>query len=356
MIVAAAVLVPVQLRHPASTTTTHAVTTASYAFTPQQYPDGLRLARHWTLGGRDGSVLTETITASSTGKALNTQFQEAIPDSIASSLQTVHFNPAPARILRADPVVEWHVNIPVGDQVTVGYRATVPADGASHSRLTRWAQDLQTLQAQLPTPNISSPATHPSSSASATPIVTSPATVPTITAPSAASAPTSQHPEPAAPMAPGAQAYASGSLGTSSSAVTASVYFGQLNSIISALSGQVSFNTSSSLLASNPDLCATTVVFSGVSNPAGAVYAEGLGSGWTAAEAAPSQDTQNGTLHQQLVVPPAGISAGASWQASAELIAGSLTVQSGSFGLQLESQNGAAQTWLADGQTVTCNS
>ena len=262
---------------------------------------------------------------------------------------------ADLRILRSDPVVEWQVQIPAATSVTIGYRATVPADGASHARLTRWAQDFDTLQAQLPTPKISSPAAHPSQSA--IPTVSSPATVPTITAPSAPSAPaTSQHPEPAASMAAGAQAYASGSLGTSSSAVTASVYFGQLNSVISALSGQVSFNTSSSLLASNPDLCASTVVFSGVSSPTGAVYAEGLGSGWTAAESPPSQDTQNGMLHQQLIVPPAGIPAGASWQGSAKLVAGSLAAQSGSFGLHLESQNGAAQTWLANGQTVTCNS
>ncbi len=61
VIVAAAVLVPAQLRHPASTTTTYAVTTASYAFTPQQYPDGLRLARHWALGGRNGSGSRKTI-------------------------------------------------------------------------------------------------------------------------------------------------------------------------------------------------------------------------------------------------------------------------------------------------------
>jgi hypothetical protein len=359
IVAAAAVLVPAELRHPASATTTPTVTTASYTFAPQQYPAGLRLARHWTLAGKKGSVLTETITASSNGKALNTQLQEAIPDSIASSLQTIQFSPAPTRILRTDPVVEWQIQIPAGRSVTVSYRATVPADGASHARLARWAQDFQTLQAQLPTPEISSPA-HPSPSA--TPTVSSPATVPAITAPSAptvviSTAPaTSQLPEPAASMAPGAQTYTSGSLSTGSSAVTARVYFGQLDSIISALSGQVSFNTSSSLLASNPDLCTSTVVFSGVSSPTGAVYAEGLGSGWTAAENAPSQDTQNGTLHQQLVVPPAGISAGASWQGSAELVAGNLTVQSGSFGLHLESQNGATQTWLADGQTIICNS
>jgi hypothetical protein len=212
-----------------------------------------------------------------------------------------------------------------------------------------------TTQAQLPAPAASV-------SASPSPSGTPTATAPAVTAPSApavvvSTAPaTSQRSEPAAAMAPGAQAYASGSLGTSSPAATASMYFGQLSSVMAALSSRITFDPLSSLLGENPDLCVSTVVFSGVSSPAGAVYGQGLGTGWTAAENAPSPNTQNGTLHQQLVVPPAGIPVGASWQVSAQLVTGSLTATSGRFGLQLESQHGAAQTWAANGQTVTCNS
>ena len=154
--------------------------------------------------------------------------------------------------------------------------------------------------------------------------------------------------------APKAQAYASSSLVTGSSSVTARVYFGQLSTVVSALSGQVTFNTSASLQAAKPGLCVGTVVFSQVTNPTGAVFAEGLGSGWTAAENAPSQDTESGNLHQQLVVPPAGASAAQSWQASAELTAGSLTVQSGGYSLTLQHQDGPTQTWLVNGQTVEC--
>ena len=295
----AAALVPSRLRHPAAATT-HSVTATSYAFAPQQYPDGLRIVRHWTLAGTKGSVLTETVTASSDGKALGTAFQEAIPSSIASSLQTVQFSPAPARIVRADPVIEWQLQVPASGSVTVGYRAAVPADGATRARLIRWAQDFRTLEAQLPAPQRSKTAGQAQPSAG--PTLQAPMTAPTV--PTSTAPATSQTPQPAAQAAPGAQAYAGGSLATNSPSITARVYFGQLDSVISALSGQVSFNTAGSLQATNPGLCVGTVVFSQVTSSTGAVYAEGLGSGWTAAENAPSPDTQGGNLHQQLVVPP----------------------------------------------------
>jgi hypothetical protein len=64
---------------------------ASYAFPPQQYPGGLLVVRHWVLGGTDGSLLTETLTASSaTGRASRVPCEEAIPAVIAATVQTVH--------------------------------------------------------------------------------------------------------------------------------------------------------------------------------------------------------------------------------------------------------------------------
>jgi hypothetical protein len=134
------------------------------------------------------------------------------------------------------------------------------------------------------------------------------------------------------------------------------VYFGQLHSVISALSGRVTFNTPASLLADSPGLCVDTVVFSQVSEPTGVVSAEGLRSGWTAAEGAPGQDTEGGNLHQQLVVPPGSASAGDSWQGDATLTSGGPTVQSDTYSLRLQSQNGTTQTWLMDGQPVACDS
>ena len=150
-----------------------------------------------------------------------------------------------------------------------------------------------------------------------------------------------------------AKPYASASLTTSSRSIKAQVYFGQLGSIIAALNGQVTFSRAG-LEAAPADLCTGTVVFSHLGAASGAVYAQGLGTGWTAAENAPSPDAQNGHLHQQIVVPPAGVSAGDSWQGSANLIAGNLQVQSGRYSLRLQGRNGTTQTWQLDGQTVTC--
>ncbi len=168
-------------------------------------------------------------------------------------------------------------------------------------------------------------------------------------APPATSAPAAPA-KTSAPAAPPAAAYAVTTLSTGSSSVTATAYFGQFSAVTSVAG--VTFNSSNV----QPGLCVETVVFRQVSNATGTVYAEGLGSGWTGAEGVPSQDTQGGTLHQQLVVPPGSVSAGASFSASAKLIAGSLQVSSGSFPLTLRSASGAAQTWLVNGQAVSCDS
>ena len=84
--------------------------TVSYTFAPQQYHDGLLIVRRWALSGKDGSLLTETVTASSaTGKALHAPFEEAIPAEITPTLRAVRFAPAPGQIVQADPVVEWNL-------------------------------------------------------------------------------------------------------------------------------------------------------------------------------------------------------------------------------------------------------
>lgn len=166
--------------------------------------------------------------------------------------------------------------------------------------------------------------------------------------PGAENSPHSQRPSPQVPSR--AQRYASSSLATSSPSIKARMYFGQLDAIVSALKGQAIFNLAGSLRATNPGLCVGTVLFSDVNSSTGAVYGLGLGSGWTAAESAPSPDTEDGNLHQQLVVPPVGASVGDSWHLSADLIAGKLQVQSDKYSLQLQSKNGTA-----DNRLVRCN-
>jgi hypothetical protein len=122
------------------------ISPVSYRFAADQYHDGLVTVRRWTLGGRDGSLFTETITASSaSGKALQVLFKEPIPEAIAANLQTVRFTPAPSKIVKADPVVEWEMRVPAHGTVIVGYQATVTPAGATSARLTRWVTDFHQL-------------------------------------------------------------------------------------------------------------------------------------------------------------------------------------------------------------------
>lgn len=181
------------------------------------------------------------------------------------------------------------------------------------------------------------------------PVAVSPAGPPPSSAPVVSQAAPGQV-QTSAPAAPQTAAYAAVALSTGSS-VTATAYFGQFSAVTSAVG--VTFNSGDVA----PGLCVETVVFRQVANPTGAVYAEGLGAGWTGAEGVPSQATQGGTLHQQLVVPPASLSVGTNFPASAELIAGGLQVNSSAVSLFMVKVSGATQTWLVNGgQGVTCDS
>jgi serine/threonine protein kinase len=138
--------------HPASAAAS-AHPTASYSFGPQQYRDGLLIVRRWTLSGKNGSLLTETITASSaTAKADRVKFEEPIPAAIAPSLHSVRFKPAPARILQADPLVQWDLSLPARGTIEVGYQATVRPAGATQARLAQWAKAFNALQMSLHLP------------------------------------------------------------------------------------------------------------------------------------------------------------------------------------------------------------
>jgi hypothetical protein len=129
------------------------VATASYSFGPQRYQDGLLIVRRWTLSGQDGSLLTEAITASSaTGKAARVKLEEPIPAAIASSVEPVHFRPAPSRIIRADPLVEWDLALPARGTIDVGYQVTVGPAGATRARLAQWAKEFDALAASMNLP------------------------------------------------------------------------------------------------------------------------------------------------------------------------------------------------------------
>ena len=157
------------------------------------------------------------------------------------------------------------------------------------------------------------------------------------------------------PAALASTSYASEPLATGSSSITARVYFGQLKAVVSALAHRVTFNTPAAWVDQEPGKCALTVVFAGITNPKGAVYASGLDPGWRGLEYAPSQDTQNGRLHEQVVTPSGTMTAGQSWQLSAVLVAGNQRLTSDEYSLKFQGGAGAAQSWLIDGHAVSCH-
>jgi hypothetical protein len=154
LVVLAAVFGVLLMRSPhAAVKPSSAQLTASYSFGPQQYQDGLLIIRRWTLSGKDGSSLTETITASSaTGKPDRVKFTEPIPAAIASTLRSVHFRPAPSRIIQDDPVVQWDLSLPAHGTIDVGYQAAVGSAGATQVRLAQWAKEFDALQTSLNLP------------------------------------------------------------------------------------------------------------------------------------------------------------------------------------------------------------
>ncbi len=166
--------------------------TASYAFPPQRYRTGLVATRRWTLTGKDGTVMTETITLrSANGKALTTWFKDSIPTAITKTMQALHFSITPAKIADLDPVVEWYVRLPAHGSLTIGYVADVPPLGATAERLASWAEGLDVVEEQLNTP---------AHKATPTPAPPQPGTYPSQPAPSAAQpGPSPSQPAPTTP-------------------------------------------------------------------------------------------------------------------------------------------------------------
>jgi serine/threonine protein kinase len=149
--------------------------------------------------------------------------------------------------------------------------------------------------------------------------------------------------------------YASDPLATGSSSITARVYFGQIKVVVSTLAHQVTFNTPAAWVDEEPGQCALTVIFAGVASPTGIVDASGLGSGWRGLEYMPSQDTQGGRLHEQIVTPAGTVSLGQSRQLSAVLVAGNQRLTSDEYSLKFQGKTGAEETWLLDGHAVSCH-
>jgi hypothetical protein len=113
----------------------------------------LLITRRWTLSGKQGSRLAETVTArNATGKQIAAWFMDSIPAAITNTVQPVRFSPGTVKIVQADPVVEWYLRVPAHHTVTVGYVTAVQAKGATAARLAGWAKGLDAVEERLNMP------------------------------------------------------------------------------------------------------------------------------------------------------------------------------------------------------------
>jgi hypothetical protein len=157
----------------------------------------------------------------------------------------------------------------------------------------------------------------------------------------------------AAPRREAAKTHAEVQLSTNSS-VQATLYFGQLEHVIAAMTPLIDPGLSRDVIDGNKGLCVGTVVFSGLDGASGVVYAEQLGSGWTSVEGAPTARASGETaVRQQLVVPPAEAVNGEAWRARAALKQnGSTAARSSYYTLKLTDTRSSQLTWLVNGTDV----
>lgn len=138
----------------------------------------------------------------------------------------------------------------------------------------------------------------------------------------------------------------------------ARVHFGQLGSLVDTLGGQVSFNIAPSMLQQHAGECALTVIVKGVSGSDAVIYANDLGSGWWAAESAPdkSPSTDDGVVHQQVIMPPVGQEPGASWSGSARVDVDDVPTTTSVYRLTRMQDASGLQVWNLNGSLVRCTS
>jgi hypothetical protein len=121
----------------------------SYAFAPQSYPSGLIVNRSWTLFGAHGDHLRGAVRLSNGGSAvLRSSYDEVIPKSVAASSDSVGTDPAPDRVVKADPVFRYQLDLAAGSTMRIGYDVQLSrTSGSWSSRLNALAEDQ--IQAQL---------------------------------------------------------------------------------------------------------------------------------------------------------------------------------------------------------------
>ena len=141
--VVAIVLVVLALR--SGDSGTEAVPPARVSFDLPSFPIGSTVAvdTEWALSGKDGKDFSSISTfVNNTSAPARVEFQEVIPKSIASDASDITFVGGQPIVIKADPVVQYIVDIPANGEVTRTYEVEVEPLGAERSRLTQWARDL----------------------------------------------------------------------------------------------------------------------------------------------------------------------------------------------------------------------
>ena len=139
----------------------------TYSFTPAVLGSGLVVARTWTVAG-SSPVLTENLVLTNgTNHELTTTYDEVIPNTVASNVDKITFNPRPSEIVTTDPLVRYDLSLAAGTSRTVRYSVRLPGSGpVSLSALVESMQgaqggyDSKTVSATLTSLSISPTALH----------------------------------------------------------------------------------------------------------------------------------------------------------------------------------------------------
>jgi hypothetical protein len=138
------------------------------------------------------------------------------------------------------------------------------------------------------------------------------------------------------------------------------VYFGSLSAIVGAVHDTVGFSADRTLLRSQPNVCAETVVVADAAAMTGVVIVDEPGPSWGALEAPPDDDHKLGGLpfvRQPLVTPPATYPMRTPLTVHVTIHEDSI-VSKGRYTVELLRSNGTDRRWMArsgaGGSTVEC--
>lgn len=139
----------------------------TYSFTPAVLGSGLVVARTWTVAGSPPALTENLVLTNGTNHELTTTYDEVIPNTVASNVDKITFNPRPSEIVTTDPLVRYDLSLAAGASRTVRYSVRLPGSGpVSLSALVESMQgaqggyDSKTVSATLTSLSISPTALH----------------------------------------------------------------------------------------------------------------------------------------------------------------------------------------------------